>query len=203
MDRARSLVGGRFDSGVTDTFYSDTLDLLPYLNLAIIDVSAKTKCLEKLETITLLTGVTAYTISSNFIDVQRAVYSGATTAYDTNPWKGLNRTTINKIGHLENVGEPVQFYIWRNQIIIDPQPASGVSGYKVYLYLTERPTLLTSGSSAIPTPAIYDKALVHFVTSLGFARNQNAAMAKFHMDMYLAEITQGRLDYADEEKKPK
>ena len=158
IDRARYYL-----NETTASFWSDA-ELLVYLNHAILDISDTAKCLEGTEIVTLQTDVTQYAISSSYLSVERAVYSGATTTHDSNNFKGLERTDIQRIGHKEQVGEPVQFYVWNDNFYVDPKPSSDVSGYTVMLYLTERPTAIAL-TGAIPTPAAYDEALAMFVAS--------------------------------------
>ena len=159
IDRARYYL-----AGTGDAFWTDATEMLNLVNAAVMEIADTTKCLEGTEVDTLLTGVTLYAISSTYFSIERAVYSGATTTHDTNNFKGLKRTDIQTIGHGEDIGEPVQFYVWNDSFYVDPMPSSAVSGYTVTLYFAERPSAIAL-TGAVPTPAVYDEALVLFVAS--------------------------------------
>ena len=185
----------------TASFYDSDANLLNILNRGIVDIAAITRCLESVEKITLSTGVTEYAISSNYLSVEKAVYSGVTKSYNDNPWKGLERVDIRKVAHTQNVGEPVRYYVWNDKVGIDPCPASGVSGYPVYLYLIERPTTIAL-SGAIPTPAIYDHALTLFVAAHALRKDRQMERSTAIMNEYISEIARFRQDYVESLRTP-
>jgi len=183
IDRARYYL-----AGTGDAFWTDATEMLNLVNAGVMEIADTAKCLEATEQVTLLTGVTKYAISSNYFSVERAVYSGATTTHDTNNYKGLKRTDIQTIGHGEDIGEPVQFYVWNDGFYVDPKPSSAVSGYTVMLYLTERPSGVTI-SEAVPTPTVYDEALVLFVASRAAAKAKQWDRATQLYALYRQVIT--------------
>lgn len=189
------------DTDATDGFWKNDSNLLNILNRGIVYIAAITKCLETTEKITLQAGVTEYAISSNYIGVENAIYSGTTTSYNSSIYKGLERVDIRKLAHSENVGEPVKYYVWNDKVGIDPEPASGVSGYAVYLYLIERPSIIAL-SGAIPTPAIYDHALTLFVAAHALKKDRQMERSKMLTEEYLMEIGRFREDLIDKLRTP-
>lgn len=164
IDRARYSI-----SATGDSFFTDATEMLSWVNAGLFNIADATKCLEGTELVTLQTGVTQYAISSTttYTSIDNAVYSGATTVSDSSPQKGLVRIDQAQIGNMPNsrtAGPPVYYAVWNDYFYVDPQPSSAVSGYKATLYLRERPTEIGL-SGAIPTPAIYDDALVMYVAS--------------------------------------
>ena len=158
IDRARQRL-----SESAAYFWSDA-ELLNHINEGIVEIAAISRGMEGTERITVLTGITAYSISTSYIFVEAAVYSGTTTEYADSPYRPLERIPIGKLGKNEDsdhVG-PLAYCVWNDTLYLDPVPTSGASGYTVMLYLLGRPTAL-SATSAIPTPAQYDKALVLYV----------------------------------------
>jgi hypothetical protein len=189
MDRARNYLSVE----TTSDYWTDAR-LLPLVNAGVVDIVSITKCLETNETVTLLTGVSEYALSTSYLGVESVIYSGVTTEYNANPLKALKRVDIKEVAHRENVGEPVDYYLWSDRIGFDPIPASGVSGYKAYVYMTTKPSAL-SATSAVPTPAQYDDALVLFVAyrALWFD-GQFAASGSFQQE-YAARLARFKADY--------
>ena len=171
-----------------DSFFTDSTEMLDWVNAGISDISDIAKCLEATEQITLQTGVTAYAISTNYLSVEAAVYSGATSTYVSSNYKGLKRVQIEAMGHTEDAGEPVQFYTWNDKFYVDPKPASGVSGYTIMLYLIERSSGVTL-SQAIPTPAAYDDALALFVASRAAIKDKRWDIASKLYGLYTQIIS--------------
>ena len=167
-------------------YWDDDSKLLDILNRGVLQIAAITECMETVEKVPLLTGITEYAISSNYILVKKAIYSGATTVYDSR--KGLKRIDIQNIAlENENVGEPVRYYVWNDYVGIEPDPSSAVSGYAVYLYMIERPSAIAL-TGTIPTPAIYDHALTLFVAYQAFRKDKQINRSNQLREEYLAEL---------------
>jgi len=182
-------------------YWSDDSRLLTILNRGIIEVASLTKCLETVEKVVLLTGITEYAISSSYLNVEKAIYSGTTTQYNSSTLKGLQRIDLKNLANSENVGEPVRFYVWNDHVGIDPEPSSSVSGYAVYLYLIEKPTAITL-TGTIPTPAIYDHALTLFVSYQALKKDRNINLSSVLQQEYIAEIARYREDFIDRLRNP-
>ena len=69
IDRARS-----YFNESTASFLSDSTDLLPYLNYGLVDIVNRSKCLETIEVITLQTAVSAYALSTSYINRTAKVF---------------------------------------------------------------------------------------------------------------------------------
>ncbi len=179
-------------------FFDDT-EMLVWVNNGQWDIATRTKALEGTERILLQTGISEYAISSDYIRIEAAIYSGATTAYDDSPYKGLDRMHIRDVKR-SDVGEPVRFYTWNNYVGVDPVPASSVSGYTVLLYFTDVPiTVTASGASLIGIPAIYDHALTLFVVWQALRKERNPNAAAYEAD-YKSMLDRFRVDYTMEKK---
>ena len=192
LDRSRYYL-----NETTASFWDDDTDMLAYLNAAIMDVVRKTECLETTENIKLVTGQTEYSLSSNYLSVEKAIYSGVTTEYNDLTEKGLPRINLKDLGHQEGTGEPLGYCIWNDQFLVDPQPSSGVSDYIITVYEIERPSEITiisgadpSGNSEIPIPAKYDDALSMYVAYKAAIRSQNFGLSTFLKGQYDAFITE-------------
>lgn len=180
----------------TAAFWTD-VELLVWVNNGMFDIATRTKALEDTERILLLTGVTEYAISSNYIRIESAIYSGATTSKSANPYKGLKRVHIRDVKR-SDAGEPVQFYTWNDMVGFNPMPGSAVSGYTVLLYMTDVPATVAVGDN-IGTPAIYDHALTLFVVWQAFRKERNPNVGAYEAD-YKSALDRFRVDYTMEKK---
>jgi len=192
IDRARYYL-----NETTASFWGNSTDMLAYLNAAIMDVARKTECLETTENIHLITGQTEYSLSSNYFNVEKAIYSGATTAYTDLTEKGLPLINLKDLGMQEDVGEPLGYCVWNDKFLVDPQPSSSVSGYVITVYEIERPSEIIiisgadpSGNSEIPTPAKYDDALSMYVAHKAAIKLRNIGLSNLLKGMYDAFVTE-------------
>jgi hypothetical protein len=100
----------------TASFWSDT-ELLAWVNQGIVDIGARTKCLESSESVTLIGNTYEYTIAGTYIDLSTVVYNDAGGAK-----KGLVRKNPQSIGNVRAVGEPVFWYEWAGKVGVYPMP---------------------------------------------------------------------------------
>jgi hypothetical protein len=195
IDRAREFLNESSAYLWTDT------RLLDHVNAGIVEIAAVGRCLESTERVTVLTGITQYSISSTYLTIENAVYSGATTAYSDSVYRPLKRISIGQMGGIEEEGHvgPLAYSVWGDKLYLDPPPSSGSSGYTVMLYMLTRPTALSS-VSAVPTPAQYDEALVMFVVSRALRKwPQYQDMAKDFESRYLQQLQLYRQEFADKD----
>jgi len=192
LDRARYYV-----NEVTASFHNDSTDMLAYLNAGIMDVARKTECLETTENIQLVTGQTEYALSSDYFSVEKAIYSGATTAYNDQTEKALKPVNLQEYGDFEGAGEPVKYCVWNDTFLVDPQPSSAVSGYMITVYEIERPSEINiisgadpSGVSEIPTPAKYDDALAMYVAHKAVLRSRHFGLSGVLKGLYDTFLTE-------------
>lgn len=162
INRARDIINETYQAGVSYEDYWTDAELLDHLNNGLIYIAGTSYCLQTTETITLIPNVTEYALSTAYFDVETAIYNGGTTIYN----KGLVRGNPQSVGNVQDAEEPVYWYEWGGKIGFYPADySSATSGYRVTVYLFERPTArtLTGGTSVVPTPALYDYPLVLFV----------------------------------------
>ena len=189
IDRARVYL-----NETTASFWTDAR-LLTWLNDGLVDIAARTRCLEGTEKVTLLSGITEYAVSTTTsFGVAAVFYSGTTAGYR----KGIEEIAINEFGRKpsgeELTGEPNFYCVWNDRIYVEPQPSSGVSGDLLYVYLAKRPSTIAL-SGANPLPAIFDKALTIYVVFNAFHELRRFDLAAFYENRYLAELDRYRIDY--------
>jgi len=183
----------------TATFWLDN-QLLQWAGDGVIDIVARTKCMEAVTNVTLVTGTSCYAISPNYLSISRAVYAGDTTEYNDNPYYELTPITKPDIGHNEDLGTPARWYTWNDWFYVDPIPASGASGNYVYLYYVERPTGITATYSPVETPARYDYALTLFVVARALLKDRKFGAANMFMQEYQQELDRFRGDTKESDK---
>jgi len=186
------------DEGFWDDDY-----LLVWLNDGLLDITSRTRCMETTEDITLQTDTLEYSLSTDYIGVETAIYHGSETNQSgtTDYYKrGLRRIRAVDAGH-ETGDEPLRFYLWDDKIGIDPLPVSGVSGDLVSIYLYERPSGVTTGQN-IPIPAVYDKALTCYIVVQALLRDRRVAEAEKFQLKYMEELDRYRADFIDRPKEP-
>jgi hypothetical protein len=170
--------------------------LLQFLNDGMKDLVALSHCYQTTETITLLSGVTQYDLSTHFMTIKGAIYNGGSTTYNKplEEWDLFDGGEDGKgLGMPEDVGEPVYWDEFAGEIAIWPAPTSSVSGYRVTTYLVAVPSGVTI-DQAIPTPAIYDKALTYYITAQAWYRDRQFGFGDYFMGRYEAEIARYRKD---------
>lgn len=190
IDRAQIIL-----SDADGNFYTDA-KLLYFVNMGVQDIASKTKCMDVTYPVLLQTGVTEYSIGSgtSYFTINTAVYVES----GTSNYKGLKKSNPQSIGHVQNAGEPVWWYQSEDNIGVYPPPSSGVSGDQVTAYLTKRPLDVTA-TEVVPTPAVYDNALVYYVV----AQSSYMDLQKGRGDMYLALYVECLKQYrADIEDRP-
>jgi len=169
----------------TASFWSDA-ELLAWLNDGVLDIVARTHCLDGNETETITTGTTEYAISSAYLTVKGVVYNGV---------QSLRKGSIEHMGDTTDVGEPAYYFIWDNKLVVYPTPDSGVSGYSLVTYFVERPTAIVVGG-AVAVPAQFDRALVLYIVAQALFKDEKFAKAGRFMAEYLAELDRFRLDFS-------
>uniref|UniRef100_A0A6M3IFN7 Uncharacterized protein n=1 Tax=viral metagenome TaxID=1070528 RepID=A0A6M3IFN7_9ZZZZ len=147
--------------------------------MGIHDLAAKTRCNESVYAVALESGISEYSLNStDYITINTALYYSGTTIY-----KGLKRGNPQSTGHVSSPKEPMFWYQTGNRIGFYPIPTASISGCSVFVYLTERLSSIAP-TDTIPTPAIYDNALVYFVVAQGAYRDVQKTMGDAYMVMY-------------------
>jgi len=123
-------------------------DLIDYINDAQVDICRKTDILHGSSTISTLSGVEAYQLPADFIEVQRVTYSG----------NKLYKTTWQEVDMLDpgkdagpTSGVPDHYYRWGNMLYLYPIPSSGsTTALKIYYSRTPVPVASDSDTPEIP-----------------------------------------------------
>jgi len=184
IDRARVYLDETSEYRWTDT------DLLRFLNDGLVDLVARAKCYQTTETINLVANQVEYAPTTEYIEIVAAVCNPASGT----SW-GLREGNVRSLGGNVTKEVPVFWYEFAGKVGIYPA-YSTVTTETVTLYLIQYPSPILEGG-AIPTPAIFDKALVYYIASQGFMLDRRIAEANNYMTLYLSEIDRFRKDFVN------
>ncbi|MCP4668836.1 MAG: hypothetical protein GY849_21065 [Deltaproteobacteria bacterium] len=181
ITNARSLL-----NEASASFWTDA-ELLVWLNDGMLDIAARSHCLEETESVNLVADTIEYSISANYVTVKAVVYVNASGTI-----KGLTPGNVSSVGNVDDVDEPVYWYDFAGKIGIYP-PLSSVTTETVTLYLISRPTAIIS-SANVTTPAVYDHALTLYI--VGKAHLKDRQTGRYHqvLGLYMAELERIRKD---------
>jgi len=143
---------------------------------------------------TLFSGTSEYSIGSNYLFVKDVIYQSGSTTY-----KALKKGKILDVGNVTGE-EPAAYYEFNGKVGIYPLIDSDnttVTGNTIYILTTTLPSTLT-GTSSIPTPASFDRAIVYYVASQAFMFDPGKGeMAAFLLNQYYSEVDRFRADFLD------
>ena len=179
-------------ASVTNPFWTDA-EFLVWLNKAIIDVTARSKCTETTESIVLVQGQVEYILSTSYIDVVGVFYN------DGNVLKGLQQRKIKDVGLSEYSTTPLYWYEWNGKVGIYPVADLTAEGTEVTVYLIPKPVAVTS-TDLIPTPACFDELLILFVTARAWRKDSQPGKASEVMTEYIATVDRFRGDFTAKPK---
>jgi len=179
---------------VATYFFSDA-EMLVWLNNGLVDMVNKSNCYETTEDIALVADQVEYAITTAYIVVKAVRYVDSASKS-----RGLLPGKPEDVGVSEDIEEPQYWYDWAGKIGIYPVLAS-VTTEKVTLYLVKRPVAIAS-NVAVPTPAIYDKALTMYIVAQAWAKDRQTAKYVQAMSLYQAEIDRYRKDFLSVPQEP-
>ena len=176
----------------TADWWADS-DLLQYLNDGHRDIALLTHCIQGTEAVTLVSGVTEYTISTSYTKIHGAIYNNASGVTNKSLiYASMFDSRLGMGGESvgQRVSEPVYwdedggiFYIW-------PEPMTSIDGDNITVYLSELPSdrTLTGGTSNILTPQIYDRALTFYIVAEAYYQIDKVWKAQVYEGRYIQEL---------------
>lgn len=173
------------------SYWSDA-ELLVWINDGILDLATRSKCLDRTENITLITGQLEYTLSNSYIGITSAIYN------DGSSYTGLTRIDIKEVSHTvdSEETEPVCWYEWNGKIGIIPLASSDVNGDTITVYLVERPVTVALDES-ITIPAYFDHILTQYVVARALYKEGKIVRGGQLMAEVHESINRFRVDYME------
>lgn len=190
----------------TESFWSDT-ELLVWLNDGIMDVIARSQCLETTEMLPLAIEIYEYPIGENYIGVKEVVFIDN----DTSEEKALIPGSPDHFGRSEDADEPTHWYEWNGSVFAYPaidtlesddyvvwqdspnvtytdsdnvewtNHTQGKLDLEAYLVKREEPITV---SDTIPLPAAYDVPLLLYVYIQAMLKDGQWQKAAEALDKY-------------------
>jgi len=182
------------DATANTLFWSDA-ELLVWLNDGLVDLVARSRCLETTEVVTLVSGTLEYTLSTAYIGITGAIYT------DGSSYKALKMGDIREAGHAESDSGPEFWYEWNGKVGIYPLATADTAGDTVVFYMIERPSAIASTAS-ITVPAYFDHILTMYIVAQAYMKDTKVDMATLWLQEYYKAIDRFRLDYTHHTKKP-
>ena len=180
IDNAESLFND------SDNDLVSAAEMLVWLNNGMVDIAARSHCLEATESINLATDTLEYAITSTYITVIAVHYVDS----DSKSW-ALKKGSPGSVHTNTAVTEPTYWYDWGAKVGIYPTFTRTTETITVY-YIT-RPTAIAA-SGTVTTPAIYDLALTYWVTAHAFLKDRQTGRYGQMMGLYLQEMARIRGD---------
>jgi hypothetical protein len=163
--------------------------LLRFLNDGLMDLCAKAQCYQGTESITLGANTVEYTPTTSYISVVHVICNPATGT----GW-GLQKANVRSRGTVGQESDvPKYWYEFGGKIGIFPAYTT-VTTQTATAYLAKRPSVLLA-ATAIPTPAVFDKALVYYVASQGYLLDRRIVESNNYFILYSQEIDRFRKDF--------
>lgn len=174
-----------------EDFWLDS-ELLVWINDGIMDVAARTRAMQTSENATLVANTLEYSLNTNFIGVNGAMYTNGTV------YAGLKQS--NPFDPETGIGSPLEgafpaYWAEYGDAVWLWPVGDTVSG-TVIVYLVERPEAILEGDN-LPVPAIYDKAITLYVVAQALFKDAQAGKGGAYLSRYEAEINRFRADYVE------
>jgi len=173
----------------TASFWNDS-DFYQYMDEAVFEIQSRTGAMESGQTSFPVTvGQFANDMADNFLTIETILYdSGKTNVADDSKIYALKRVSIKEIGHKREKGNPKEFTVWNNQILIWPVPITtrdGDSGTSIlYVYATTLPSGITTSTSHIRTPSYFTPAIKNYVKAKAYYKDNRLSVGNHFMNLF-------------------
>ena len=118
--------------------------------------------------------------------------------YTSGQSRALTRGSADGIGDLDpTLGEPMRWAQWGSDVIIYPAPDSSAAGNHIDVYTIKRPAAVLA-TTAVATPAYYDKALALYIVAQALKKDAKYAQSNAVLAEYQAELNRYRVDFSEQ-----
>ena len=179
----------------TASYWTDN-ELNKWVQEATVDISSKTLCVEKKDTIALATNTMDYTALetlgegaiADIVKVHAVIYNNDSTTY-----KGLIKIHPRAIAHLpeSTSGVPNYYYHFAGSIGFFPIPSSDENGHSPIVYCSISDETITN------LPYYYQLAAIHYAVSMARKKQRMEAEAMQFYMMYMNSMQFHRQDLYD------
>jgi len=163
-------------------------ELLQFLNAGMVDIAARTHCYQDTEDIDLVADTVEYTPTEDYISIIAIIVNPAS----GKSW-GLQKGNIRSQGEQISDDSPQYWYEFAGKIGVYPAYSS-VTTESVTVYLAKYPDAIVAGSNVL-TPAVFDRALVYYITAQALLKDKRPQEAANYLTLYQQELDRYRDDF--------
>jgi len=179
-----------------DSYWTDA-ELLAWINDAVQNINLRDHVLESSQMFTVSTGTSEYALST-YLSIKGVLYQTGVTAF-----KSLLKGKFEDIGFKDpQYDKPTYWYEYNGKCGIYPLKDTKdhtSSGNTIYVLTVPISDTLV-GASAIPTPALFDRAIIYYATGQALMKDRQFGFANQFMSQYFSELDRIRIDILDSEK---
>lgn len=176
----------------TANYWTDN-EIDKWIQEATVDISSKTLCVEKKDTIALATNILEYTALetlgagaiADIVKVHAVIYNNDSTTY-----KGLIKIHPRAIAHLpeSTSGVPNYYYHFASRIGFFPIPSSSENGHSPIIYFSISDETITN------LPYYYQLAAIYYAVAMARKKQRMEAEAQQFYMMYINSMRFHRMD---------
>lgn len=171
---------------VGDTFYNDDF-FYDLIYEAETELAEEALTIHKVYSTTSVASQREYAWPTNAIAIKRIEYDG--NKLRKSNFREDDALTLSQSDTTET-GTPDFYQIWDRTIYLRPIPSTSSLTIKIFTY--DMPSLQTTGSATLDTPAHYHKDIVNFVVSALAAKNQDATTAQWYMNLWQKAVMRAK-----------
>lgn len=160
-------------NAVGDTFFSDAM-VWDIIYQAQMIMSQECFAIENTYSTTSVSGTRTYAFPTSAISIKRIEYDG----------EKLLPVTVDddpKTSTTEVSGDPTEYAVWNNEIILYPTPSA--TGDTIKIYTFNEPQAVTS-TSTLEVPSEYHLDIIDFGLSIFYAKDGDQSMALYHRRLW-------------------
>lgn len=173
-------------------------EIYGYMWMAEQEISALSDGCEGRGNVTLVSGTQEYALPTDAYFIRRAIYDTATSGEH----QPLQRVDFRELEFADgggdgtdSTGEPVQYAVWNDKIILYPIPAAAQAAKLVTLWYVGSPTQITSVSTAFSVNKLFHPYIQEYCLYRVFAKDQDGERANFFLQRWQAGLAQSQIKW--------
>lgn len=160
-------------NAVGDSYFPTDM-VMDAIYQASMQLALEANVIEQTYSTTSTSGTNEYSFPTTAIAIKKVEYNGKKLfpcSLDDDP----------KTSTTEVTGTPTHYAIWGKELVLFPTPDTSSLTIKVFTY--NMPSAVSS-TSTLEVPSEYHLAMIDFVLSLFYAKDQNTQMADYHRGLW-------------------
>ena len=173
----------------TSTTFHTEANLIAYADEGQKYAVRETKCLEDIDTATVIvSGTQNYAIPTDYIAIRRIIFDG----------KKLFKIDFEEIDEAELdeadlTGTPTEYYIWNDYIYLLPIPGSSDVGKTLKIFYYKSPVTIDASTDTLETKEVYDDAIICYMTYLALVKDSESDLSNLDKADYMMSECNAKL----------